>query len=91
MAEYRPNPRAWVREQVELYEKSGGTDGTTLRETGHADFKIIELPGLNHLFQHSETGAIGEYGKIDETFAPEALEVVATWIRQHTGLGRDSK
>ena len=34
MTEYIPSPRDWVREQVELYERSGGTDGTTLRDTG---------------------------------------------------------
>jgi len=34
MAEYIPSPRDWVREQVELYERSGGTQGTTLRDTG---------------------------------------------------------
>jgi deazaflavin-dependent oxidoreductase (nitroreductase family) len=34
MAEYIPSPRDWVREQVELYERSGGTEGTTLRDTG---------------------------------------------------------
>ena len=34
MAEYIPSPSDWVREQVELYEGSGGTEGTTLRETG---------------------------------------------------------
>ena len=34
MPEYIPSPRDWVREQVELYESSGGTKGTTLRETG---------------------------------------------------------
>ncbi len=32
--EYKPSPSDWVREQVELYESSGGTQGTTLRETG---------------------------------------------------------
>ncbi len=32
--DYEPSPRAWVREQVELYEGSGGTQGTTLRDTG---------------------------------------------------------
>ena len=32
--EYEPSPAAWVRDQVELYESSGGTQGTTLRETG---------------------------------------------------------
>ena len=34
MAEYIPSPSDWVREQVELYESSGGTEGTTLRDTG---------------------------------------------------------
>ena len=32
--EYVPSPEKWVRDQVELYERSGGTEGTTLRETG---------------------------------------------------------
>ncbi|OLF17810.1 nitroreductase family deazaflavin-dependent oxidoreductase [Actinophytocola xanthii] len=29
--EYEPSPSDWAREQVELYESSGGTEGTTLR------------------------------------------------------------
>ncbi|MCU7820710.1 nitroreductase family deazaflavin-dependent oxidoreductase [Kitasatospora sp. DSM 101779] len=29
--EYEPSPEQWVRDQVELYESSGGTRGTTLR------------------------------------------------------------
>jgi deazaflavin-dependent oxidoreductase (nitroreductase family) len=32
--DYQPSPRAWVRDQVQLYESSGGTQGTTLRDTG---------------------------------------------------------
>ena len=32
--EYVPSPEKWVRDQVELYESSGGTEGTTLRDTG---------------------------------------------------------
>ncbi|MEV5148702.1 nitroreductase family deazaflavin-dependent oxidoreductase [Streptomyces sp. NPDC052727] len=32
--EYEPSPTQWVREQVELYESSGGTKGTTLLDTG---------------------------------------------------------
>ena len=32
--EYEPSPWTWVREQVELYEGSGGTRGTTLLDTG---------------------------------------------------------
>ena len=34
MPEYIPPAIDWVREQVELYESSGGTQGTTLRDTG---------------------------------------------------------
>ncbi|MFI7013889.1 nitroreductase family deazaflavin-dependent oxidoreductase [Streptomyces sp. NPDC050164] len=29
--EYEPSPTQWVRQQVELYESSGGTEGTTLQ------------------------------------------------------------
>ena len=34
MDEYIPSPAQWVRDQVELYESSGGADGTTLRDSG---------------------------------------------------------
>lgn len=32
--QYEPSPAQWVRDQVELYERSGGTEGNTLRDTG---------------------------------------------------------
>jgi deazaflavin-dependent oxidoreductase (nitroreductase family) len=32
--EYEPSPRKWVRDQVDLFESSGGTAGTTLTDTG---------------------------------------------------------
>lgn len=31
---YDPSPSAWVRDQVELYERTGGAEGNTLRDTG---------------------------------------------------------
>ena len=34
MPEYVPSPTKWVRDQVELYESSGGTKGATLLDTG---------------------------------------------------------
>jgi deazaflavin-dependent oxidoreductase (nitroreductase family) len=34
MADYIPPSLDWVREQVELYESSGGTQGNTLLDTG---------------------------------------------------------
>jgi deazaflavin-dependent oxidoreductase (nitroreductase family) len=50
MPEYIPSPRDWVREQVELYESSGGTKGVTLRDTG--------LPVIIITHSGNKTGAI---------------------------------
>jgi F420H(2)-dependent quinone reductase len=50
MAQYIPSPRQWVREQVELYEGSGGTQGTTLRDTG--------LPVIIVTHTGNKTGAV---------------------------------
>ena len=33
--DYEPSPVGWVREQVERYERSGGREGDTLRDTGY--------------------------------------------------------
>ena len=50
MAEYIPPALDWVREQVELYESSGGTQGTTLRDTG--------LPCIIVTHKGNKSGAI---------------------------------
>src|SRR6202030_523372 len=50
MAKYVPSPRGWVLEQVELYESSGGTKGTTLSDTG--------LPVVIVTHVGNKTGAI---------------------------------
>ena len=55
-----------------------------LKAGGNADFTVKELPSLNHLFQTSKTGAVSEYGEIEETFAPSALDLVADWILKRT-------
>lgn len=55
-----------------------------LKAGGNKNFKIVELPGLNHLFQHAKTGAPSEYGNIEETFAPEALKIIGGWIKDVT-------
>ena len=41
-----------------------------------------ELPGLNHMFQSAKTGAPSEYGTIQESIAPSALEMVTAWIKR---------
>src|SRR5205085_5694988 len=50
VANYIPSPRQWVRDQVELYEGSGGTQGTTLRDTG--------LPVIIVTHRGNKTGAV---------------------------------
>jgi uncharacterized protein len=54
-----------------------------LRSGGNKDVTVRVLPGLNHLFQTSPTGAITEYGQIEETFAPVALDEIEKWIAAH--------
>jgi uncharacterized protein len=46
-----------------------------LKKGGNKNFTVKELPGLNHLFQTAETGSPLEYGKIEETMSPLALEL----------------
>ena len=50
MADYIPSTRDWVRDQVELYERTNGAEGTTLRETG--------LPVIIVTNQGNKTGAV---------------------------------
>mgnify|MGYP001051794899 FL=1 len=53
-----------------------------LRKGGNNSVKIVSLPGLNHLFQHSETGLPSEYGDIEETFSTEVLDIITDWINK---------
>lgn len=44
--EYVPTPLQWVRDQIEAYERSGGTEANTLRETG-IPVIIVTMKGKN--------------------------------------------
>lgn len=54
-----------------------------LEDAGNKDFLVREIPDLNHQFQHCFTGSPTEYAAIEETFSPDALQIVADWIAQH--------
>ena len=45
---------------------------------------LKKIEGVNHLFQHCQTGVVSEYPLIEETIAPEVLEIVTKWI--HTEI-----
>jgi hypothetical protein len=55
-----------------------------LESAGNKNFKTVELPGLNHLFQAARTGSPTEYSEIEETFSTEALKIMSNWIIEIT-------
>lgn len=56
---------------------------TTRIEKGLANCKhsIKKIDGVNHMFQHCNTGIVTEYQQIEETISPEVLQVVEKWIK----------
>lgn len=58
--------------------------GRALKTGGNQDYFVRKLPELNHLLQTAETGSISEYGKIEETMSPQAMEVISNWILDRT-------
>jgi uncharacterized protein len=78
--------------RVPVLAVNGGTDvqvvagpnleaiRAALSAAGNKDFRVVELPGLNHLMQRSATGAVSEYVKIEQTMDPAALQLVSSWI-----------
>ena len=67
------------KENLPIIEKS-------LEEGICTDYTIVEMPGLNHLFQTAETGAISEYEKIPEIIAPMALQTISDWISKRVDM-----
>ena len=57
---------------------------SALKKAGNKNYKIVEFPKLNHLFQTSKTGSPTEYSKIEETIAPIALSTISDWILEVT-------
>jgi hypothetical protein len=55
-----------------------------LKSGGNINVTTTKFPGLNHLFQSCQTGLPNEYAVIEETIAPQVLELISTWILQQT-------
>jgi fermentation-respiration switch protein FrsA (DUF1100 family) len=67
--------------QVDAAQNIGAIIKATKRNRNVA---VGRMPGLNHLFQHAQTGGVAEYAVIEETIAPEVLERITTWIQSST-------
>lgn len=53
-----------------------------IAEHGKTNLTLRELPDLNHLFQHCETGSPNEYYEIEETISPEVLEMIVEFVKE---------
>jgi pimeloyl-ACP methyl ester carboxylesterase len=53
-------------------------------KSGNKDFTVMEIEGVNHLFQKAQSGSPALYGAIEETIAPEVLNAIGGWLAKHT-------
>ncbi len=51
-----------------------------LEKGNNKDVTTKAFPNLNHLFQECTTGSPSEYAKIEQTFAPVALDEITNWL-----------
>lgn len=62
-----------AKENMQLIEAA-------LKKGGNKNYSVLILPGLNHVFQTAKTGLPTEYGSIEETISPTALNTISDWI-----------
>ncbi|HWB23831.1 MAG TPA: alpha/beta fold hydrolase [Chitinophagaceae bacterium] len=65
--------------QVNAAENLHAAD-SILRANKNPHYKTVVLKGLNHLLQPAVTGEVSEYGTIQTTIAPEALQTIGDWL-----------
>ena len=53
---------------------------STIKDNGNTRVETHLMPGLNHFFQHCHTCTVQEYPKLEETFSPEVLNIMADWL-----------
>jgi len=53
-------------------------------KSGNKDFTVMEIDGVNHLFQKAQSGSPALYGAIEETMAPEVQKAISEWVTRHS-------
>jgi uncharacterized protein len=56
---------------------------TALQKSKAKTVDIVELPGMNHLFQTCKDCSVIEYSKLEETFSPIALQKMSEWLKKN--------
>ena len=55
-------------------------------KSGLKDYRLVVMPGANHLYQEANTGSVSEYAKLKKEFLPGFLDLLTTWISERAGL-----
>ena len=91
---------AWARVHAPVLGLFGGKDvqvpavsqapalTAALQAAGDADVTVTTIPDANHLFQSAQTGSVGEYGSLEQTFTPTFLPTLVEWVVAHAGAAR---
>jgi len=51
-----------------------------LKSGNNKNYKLFELPEINHMMQTCRKGTISEYPEIEETVSPLVLKIISEWI-----------
>ncbi len=90
--------KAWARVHAPVLGLFGGKDvqvpaaeqapalEAALQAAGNTGSTVTTLPDANHLFQAAKTGAVGEYGSLDQTFTADFLPTLVSWVTAHAGV-----
>jgi pimeloyl-ACP methyl ester carboxylesterase len=53
---------------------------SALKKSRSKKYKVEEIAGLNHLFQDCKKCSVKEYGELEETLSPTALQMISDWL-----------
>ena len=55
----------------------------SLQKSKSPQYDVMEIPGVNHLFQTCIKCTADEYGELEESFSPKALEIMGNWLNKN--------
>jgi pimeloyl-ACP methyl ester carboxylesterase len=77
----------WVAFGEKDRQVNASLNGEALEDMQLKGVEIHHFESLNHLFQKAPTGAVSEYGSLEETFHEPVMENLADWINRQTSPG----
>jgi uncharacterized protein len=55
----------------------------SLKKSKSPAYEVMEINGLNHLFQRCSRCTLTEYAELEETFSPEVLQIMTQWLNRN--------